>query len=68
MSYVKTIKLPDDPETAFSAVVSLRCEADKLELRAVEQALKQGWSWSQIAQSLGVSKQAAHKRFAAYFK
>jgi transcriptional regulator with XRE-family HTH domain len=24
--------------------------------------LKQGWSWSQIAEALGVSKQAAHKR------
>jgi predicted DNA binding protein len=35
-----------------------------MERRAVSSALEQGWSWSQIAEALGVSKQAAHKRLA----
>lgn len=54
--------LPDDPEEALAAVVALRRLADTLERRAVRSALGQGWSWARIAQALGVSKQAAHKR------
>ena len=59
-------KLPsaDDPAEALAAVVALRRLADQLELRAVDKALAQGWSWAQIALALGVSKQAAHKRLA----
>lgn len=53
---------PDDPASALAAVVALRRMADQLEQRAVAHALRQGWSWSQIAEALGVSKQAAHKR------
>ncbi|MBB5019835.1 DNA-directed RNA polymerase specialized sigma24 family protein [Chitinivorax tropicus] len=54
--------LSTDPERALAAVVALRHQADHLELLAVAAALDQGWSWSDIAQALGVSKQAAHKR------
>lgn len=53
---------PEDPEAALAAVVALRLMADRLEAGAVAAALEQGWSWAQIAQALGVSKQAAHKR------
>lgn len=56
------LHLPDDPEDALAAVVSLRRLADTLERRAVRSALGQGWSWARIARALGVSKQAAHKR------
>lgn len=55
---------PHDPAEALAAVMALRLMADKLERSAVSAALGQGWSWSQIAQALGVSKQAAHKRLA----
>lgn len=51
-----------DPEAALASVVALRRMADQLERQAVAEALKRGWSWSQIAMALGVSKQAAHKR------
>ena len=53
---------PDDPENAFAAVIALRRLADRLERRAVRSALCQGWSWARIAQALGVTRQAAHKR------
>jgi hypothetical protein len=60
----KSLPSTNDPAEALAAVVALRLMADKLERSAVSAALEQGWSWSQIAEALGVSKQAAHKRLA----
>ena len=64
MTNLKLLPSPNDPAGALAAVVALRLMADKLERSAVKAALEQGWSWSQIAEALGVSKQAAHKRLA----
>ncbi len=55
---------PDDPDAALGAVVALRSLADRLEAAAVATAVEQGWTWKEIAQSLGVSKQAVHKKHA----
>lgn len=57
-----TLPSADDPEQAFAAVLALRRLADTLERKAVKSALRKGWSWADIAQALGISKQAAHKR------
>jgi DNA-directed RNA polymerase specialized sigma24 family protein len=54
-----------DPDARFAQVVALRLMADRLERKAVRDALAQGWSWARIAQALGVSKQAAHKRLSS---
>lgn len=58
--------LPDPEHTAdaLAAVLALREMADALEARAVQAALRQGWSWTLIAEALGVTRQAAHKRLA----
>ncbi len=55
---------PQDVDEALAAVVSLRRLADRLELAAVQAAIDKGWAWSQIADALGVTPQAAHKRLA----
>ncbi|MCB1027553.1 MAG: AraC family transcriptional regulator [Microthrixaceae bacterium] len=55
---------PADTEAALAAVVALRRSADRLELAAVQCAIDQGWTWAQIAEALGVTKQAVHKRYA----
>lgn len=64
MNDLPSIPAPDDPEAALAAVLALRRLADRLERDAVRHAVATGWSWSQVAQALGVSKQAVHKRFA----
>ena len=55
---------PSDPEAAFASAVALRRLADRLELAAVNVAVKRGWSWTDVAAALGVTRQAAHKKFA----
>lgn len=65
MLRLRSLPSPDDPAEALAAVVALRLMADKLERSAVNTALEQGWSWSQVAEALGVTKQAAHKRLAS---
>lgn len=64
---LQSLPSADEPAEALAAVVALRRLADKLERGAVRAALEQGWSWSQIAEALGVSKQAAHKRLASLY-
>jgi len=51
-----------DPAVGLRAVASLRALLESLERLQVENARTQGWSWQQIADALGVSKQAVHKK------
>ena len=53
-----------DPRTGLRAVAALRRLADSLELAQVEAALAAGLGWSQIAELLGVTRQAVHKKYA----
>lgn len=55
---------PSDPAAALAAVVALRRLADRLEMAAANAAVEQGWSWTDVAGALGISRQAAHKKFA----
>ncbi|GAA1505391.1 sigma factor-like helix-turn-helix DNA-binding protein [Nocardioides humi] len=52
----------DDPAEGLRAVVALRKLADRLEAIQVENARRLGWSWQEIADVLGVSRQAMHKK------
>ncbi len=55
---------PQDPREGLEAVVALRRTLEALEAAQVENAFVAGWSWAQIAEVLGVSKQAVHKKHA----
>jgi hypothetical protein len=55
---------PEDPREGLEAVVTLRRTLEALEAVHVENAFVAGWSWARIAQDLGVSKQAVHKKHA----
>jgi FixJ family two-component response regulator len=70
MAFVPTEEeaVPRDPAEGLAAVVALRRLADRLEAGQVERAVVEGWSWTQIAASLGVSRQAVHKKHAKRIK
>jgi hypothetical protein len=53
-----------DPATGLRAVAALRRLVESLEELQVQNARDQGWSWSDIASHMGVSKQAVHKKYA----
>lgn len=63
MNIIDTPELPD-PADGLAAVVALRRLADRLEEAEVERALREGWTWSHVAEALGVTRQAVHKKHA----
>jgi hypothetical protein len=48
----------------LAAVGALRRLADRLEDAAVEEAMRSGWGWPQVAEALGVTRQAVYKKHA----
>ena len=61
---VATAASSQDPAIGLKAVRSLRVLVERLEALQVGNAREQGWTWEQIAQLLGVSRQAVHKKYA----
>jgi hypothetical protein len=59
-----TAAAADDPATGLRAIRALRDLADRLEALQVGNARDRGWSWQQIADALGVTRQAVHKKHA----
>lgn len=53
-----------DVRTGLRAVRALRTLSETLETVQVDNARGQGWSWQDIAEALGVSKQAVHQKHA----
>jgi DNA-directed RNA polymerase specialized sigma24 family protein len=53
-----------DVRDGLQAARALRRLAEVLEATQVESARRQGWSWTEIAAALEVSKQAVHQRYA----
>ena len=55
---------PDTPADGLAAAVALRRLADRLEDTQVERAMREGWTWGRVAEALGVTRQAVHKKHA----
>ncbi len=51
-----------DPAVGLAAVAALRNLVEELEELHVDNARSVGWSWQQIAESLGVTRQSVHKK------
>jgi hypothetical protein len=67
ISYVKSLHPDGDPlqnlADAFTVTAQIDDQSDALIGHFVDQARRAGASWSQIGTSMGVTKQAAQKRF-----
>lgn len=52
-----------DPAVGLRAVVALRRLTDRLEVIQVTAARRAGWTWQQIGDALGITRQAVHKKY-----
>jgi len=55
--------LSDDPAAGLRSVGVLHRLAEQVEAIHVELARKHGWSWEQIGDALGVSRQSVHAKY-----
>jgi DNA-directed RNA polymerase specialized sigma24 family protein len=65
MTRTTTAVASPDPRVGLRAVAALRQLLEQLEALQVDNARAKGWSWREIAEILGVSRQAVHKKHAA---
>jgi hypothetical protein len=54
----------DDPATGLRAVLALRRLAEQVEAEQVAAARRLGWSWQQIGDALGITRQSVHAKYA----
>jgi hypothetical protein len=53
----------EDPAVGLRAVGALHRLAEQVEAAHVALARQQGWSWEQIGDALGVSRQSVHAKY-----
>ena len=56
-----------DPDVGLRAVAALRALTERLEVLQVQTARELGWSWQDIAERLGVTKQTVHRKYGRRF-
>jgi len=61
---IRTSIRSDDPGVGLRAAGALRRLAEHVESTHVRQARDRGWSWEQIGDALGVSRQSVHAKYA----
>jgi DNA-binding NarL/FixJ family response regulator len=52
-----------DPAVGLRAVRALRRLAERVEAEQVARARERGWSWQQIADALGITRQSIHAKY-----
>jgi hypothetical protein len=52
-----------DPGLGLRAVLALHRLAERLEADQVAAARRQGWSWQQVGDALGVTRQSVHSKY-----
>ncbi|MDA8043905.1 MAG: helix-turn-helix domain containing protein [Actinomycetota bacterium] len=53
----------DDPAIGLRASLALHRLAERVEAMHVAAAREQGWSWQQIGDALGVTRQSVHAKY-----
>jgi hypothetical protein len=57
-----TATTSDDPVIGLRAALALRRLAERVEANQVAVARHKGWSWQQIGDALGVTRQSVHAK------
>ena len=53
----------EDPAQGLRATLALHRIAERVEARQVAVARGQGWSWQQIGDALGITRQSVHAKY-----
>ncbi len=53
----------DDPTIGLRASLALHRLAERVEANQVASAREKGWSWQQIGDALGVTRQSVHTKY-----
>ena len=53
----------DDPAVGLRASLALHRLAERVEAHQVAAAREKGWSWQQIGDALGVTRQSVHAKY-----
>lgn len=53
----------DDPAVGLRASLALHRLAERLEAHQVAVARQKGWSWQQIGDALGITRQSVHTKY-----
>jgi len=53
----------DDPTVGLRASLALRRLAERVEANQVAAAREKGWSWQQIGDALGITRQSVHTKY-----
>ena len=54
---------PGDPGSGLRASVALHRLAERIEANQVRSARMAGWSWQQIGDALGITRQSIHAKY-----
>ena len=53
----------DDPTVGLRASLALHRLAERIEANHVRLAREKGWSWQQIGDALGITRQSVHTKY-----
>jgi hypothetical protein len=62
VDHITSAVASDDPALGLRAAVALRRLAERVEADQVLVARRRGWSWQQIGDALGVTRQSVHAK------
>jgi len=58
----------EDPAKGLRAALSLHRIAERVEAHQVEVARSHGWSWQQIGDALGITRQSVHAKYGKWVR
>ncbi len=60
---ISTAIASEDPAVGLRAALALRRLAERVEASQVASARAKGWSWQQVGDVLGVTRQSVHAKY-----